>query len=171
MCVLRLLALLIGLAASGGAWATDASIRIGFLLNFSRFTEWPESILKTNMPITICLAPGDAEMSAEFTSLDRQLVKNRAIRAIQITRPSEVARCHVLYLPSDLAQDPEAWLAIAEQAGSLTVSDRPNFVDEGGIIGLVLVGGRYRFNANLAKAKQVNLLLSANLLKLAQSVK
>lgn len=171
MRILRLIALLICTLSPGGTWASDASIRIGFLLNFSRFTEWPESVLQPNMPITICLAPGDAEMSAEFSSLDRQTVKNRVVRAIQITRPSEVARCQVLYLPADLAQGQAAWLAAAELAGALTVSDRPNFVAQGGIIGMVLVVGRYGFEANLAQAKRANLFLSANLLKLAQSVK
>jgi hypothetical protein len=168
---LRFIVLLISLAGSGGTWASDAAVRIGFLLNFSRFTEWPESVLQTNMPLTLCLAPGDAEMAAEFSALERQTVKNRTLRAIQISRPGEVARCHVLYLPADFASAPAPWLAIAVQSGTLTVSDRPDFVDEGGIIGLFLVSGRYRFDANLAQAKRANLFLGANLLKLARSVR
>lgn len=166
-----LIALLIAVAIGEGAWASDASVRIGFLLNFSRFVEWRETVLPAVAPLTLCLAPGDAEMAAEFAALEREVVQNRPVKAVQITRPAEVSRCHVLYLPTDLPDGPAPWLGIAERAGTLTVSDRPDFIDEGGIIGLVLVAGRYRFDANLAQAKRTNLFLGANLLKLARSVK
>lgn len=40
-----------------------------------------------------------------------------------------------------------------------------------GIIGIFPLAGQYRFNINLAQARQRNLTLSSNLLKLARSVK
>ena len=52
----------------------------------------------------------------------------------------------------------------------LTVSDVPGFSRNGGIIGLVLVDRRVRFEINLAHARQVGLTLRASLLDLATVV-
>lgn len=171
MSLIHLVSPLIILFSACGAWASDASIRIGFLLNFSRFTNWPESALPPGAPINFCLAPGDAEMAAEFAMLERQTLRNRPLNSIQVARPADIARCHVLYLAADLPNGPAQWIASAERASTLTVSDRPDFIDEGGMIGLIMVAGRYRFDINLAQTKRKSLGLSADLLKLARSVK
>jgi hypothetical protein len=59
----------------------------------------------------------------------------------------------------------------AQKAKALTVSDRADFIDEGGVIGLTAAGGRYTFDVNLAAARSAELKLSSQLLKLARSVK
>ena len=165
--------LLIAFACSGArsVWASDASVRISFLLNFSRFTEWPDSGLALDTPMTFCIAPGDPEMSSAFTALQRQTLRNRPVSAIHVARPADAVRCNVLYLPTEVPGGSAPWLASVERAGTLTVSDRPDFTEEGGVIGLIMVAGRYRFDVNLGSAKRRNLSLSADLLKLARSVK
>lgn len=171
MRVLCLLLLLIAADGMGGAWASDASVRIGFLLNFSRFTEWPAATLSADRPVQFCLAPGDPEMAAEFASLERQMVRNRPVKTLQVTHPRDIERCQLLYLPVELAEPLAPWLAGARHAGALTISDRANFLDEGGMIGLTLNAGRYRFDINLVEVKLANLQINANLLKLANSIK
>ena len=52
----------------------------------------------------------------------------------------------------------------------LTVGDIADFAQEGGMIGLVEAEQRIRFNINLAAARQANLKLSSQLLKLATIV-
>lgn len=163
--------LFVVLAWTGNTWAADAAVRIGFLFNFSRYIEWSDAALTPDEPLTFCLAPGDAEMASEFATLERQKLRNRAVKAIQVLRPADIVRCHVLYLPADPHNGFAPWLASAERTSALTVSDRPDFPDEGGMIGLVMIAGRYRFDVNLVSAKRRGLSLSAELLKLARSVK
>ena len=148
-----------------------ASVRIGFVLNFARYVEWPETILKPGMPIYICLAPGDADMTGRIGELSKQIVQNRPIQARQITRPTEIDNCEVLYLPAELPTPAAAWLNAAAKVGALTVSDGPDFFDMGGMIGLVLTNRRYRFDINLGNVSQSNLRISTYLLKLARTVK
>lgn len=167
---LRLIVACLALAAGGQVFASDSLLRIGFLLNFSRFTEWPESG-ETDKPLIFCIAPGDLRMSGEISALDGQIVRNRPVKTMSISRPVELTRCNVLYLPVDLPGAASIWLANAERTSVLTVSDRPEFLAEGGIINLVLVSGQYRFDVNLALAKRGKLELDANLLRLARSVK
>jgi hypothetical protein len=53
----------------------------------------------------------------------------------------------------------------------LTISDAPNFVQAGGIIGMFQENNKMRFDINLAAARQNNLVVSSNLLRLARTVK
>lgn len=168
---LRSTILLIALLAASGAWASDAGIRLGFLLNFSRFTDWPESVLAADTPLRICLLRGDPEMVQEMSMLTRQQVQGRPVVTRLVVRPAEVAGCHVLYLPADAAEPLEPYLRQAEEASTLTVSDQPDFVDNGGAIALVVAGGRYRFDVNLQAAKRAKLRLASQLLKLARVVR
>lgn len=167
--LLLTLALLLG--AGSASAQSAASLRLGFLLNFSRFVEWPETALQPGAPLRICLAPGDAEMAAHLGDLTRLTVPGHSIAVRQVLRPAEAAGCQVLYIPGETPGPVAPWLVAAEQAGALTVGDSPDFVEAGGMIGLVPVGGRYRFDINLGVARQTGLRLSSQLLKLAGTVK
>ncbi len=148
-----------------------ASVRIGFVLNFARYVDWPETILKPGMPMKICLAPGDADMTRQISELSKQTVQSRPLEVKQLTRPTEISNCGVLYLPAELPTPLTTWLSAAKTVGSLTVSDLPDFTDMGGMIGLVPINGHYRFDIDLGNAHQSNLRISAYLLRLARTVK
>jgi hypothetical protein len=150
----------------------SASVRMGFLLNFTRYVEWPATTLKPEAVLHICLAPGDTHMASLAGEFSKQSIQGRLIQIKQISRPADANTCHVLYLP---AETPEAtladWLRTARQVGALTVGDLPDMVEAGGMIGLVPVDGRYRFDINLGVARQADLRLGSQLLKLARTVK
>jgi hypothetical protein len=168
----RILFAMLALVWAGRACAEDSStVRLGFLLNFARYVDWPEATLKPASSLHFCLAPGDMAMSAQFGELSRQSIQGRAIQTRLLLRASDVSGCHVLYLSAETSGALSGWLAAAQQAGALTVGDLPDFVDFGGMIGLVPVGGRYRFDINLGVARQADLRFSSQLLKLARTVK
>lgn len=157
---------------AGGVYAQDtATVRLGFVLNFARYVEWPETTLKPGAPLHICLAPGDAGMSGQIGELTKQTVQNRPVQVRQPARPTELDDCEILYLPADLPTPALAWVSAATKVGALTVSDLPDFIDMGGMIGLVSINGRYRFDINLGNARQADLRISAYLFKLARTVK
>jgi hypothetical protein len=169
-CQLALLALLaLGI---GPSWADDsATLRLGFLLNFARYVDWPELVWKPGTPLHVCLAPGDPGMSAELGDLSGQLVQGRPIQVRQLARPADARDCHVVYLPMGMPGGLPPWLGSAPKEGVLTVSDLPDFTELGGIIGLVPVAGRYRFDINSGVARQLGLRIGSQLLKLARTVK
>lgn len=144
---------------------------MGFVLNFARYVEWPETVLKPGMPLKICLAPGDPDMTRQIAELSKQTIQSRPLEIKQLTRPTEISNCRVLYLPAELPTPLTAWLSAAKTVEVLTVSDLPDFTDMGGMIGLVPISARYRFDINLGNAHQSNLRISAYLLRLARAVK
>ncbi len=160
------------LAWSGFSFAQDsATVRLGFLLNFARYVEWPEGVLNADASLRFCLAQGDSEMSRTFGKLLTQTVRSRSIQIRQLTRV-ETDDCHVIYLPADLLPaDGFRWQEAAVQSHTLTVSDAPDFIENGGMIGLVDVGGRYRFDVNLRNVRRAELKISSYLLKLGRTVK
>lgn len=103
--------------------------------------------------------------------LTNQQVQGRTVLAWLIAAPSETGSCHLLYLPADLPGSLDPYLRAAEHSAMPTVSDHPDFIERGGIIGLALSSGRYRFDINLQSAKRAHLRLDVQLLKLARSVK
>jgi hypothetical protein len=166
------LLVLLAVLGGGSAWAQESTaLRLGFVLNFARFAEWPETILKPGAPLRICFAPGDANMVAQSGDLSRQSIQGRTLQVKSVARPADTSGCHVLYVPTELPGALPPWLDAAMRAGALTVGDMPDFIDAGGMIGLVPVGGRYRFDVNLGVARQAELRLSSQLLKLARTVK
>lgn len=163
----------LALVLSGTSHAQDsATVRIGFLLNFARYVEWPEGTLKPDAPVRFCLAPGDSAMSGKLGELTAQSVQGRAIQIKHAARPADLEDCHVVYLPVDLpAASMINWQEAAARSHTLTVSETPDFIEAGGMIGLVAVGSRYRFDINLVNARRAELRISSYLLKLARMVK
>lgn len=169
----HILPVVTALVCSGVVLAQDsATVRLGFLLNFARYVEWPESELKPGAPLKICLAPGDGAMAGKLGELLNQSIQGRAIQVKQVARPADAVDCQVLYLPADLpSATVGAWLDAGAKSNALTVSDIPDFIEAGGMIGLVPVGSRYRFDINLGNARRAELRVSSYLLKLARTVK
>ncbi|MBK7002607.1 MAG: YfiR family protein [Rhodoferax sp.] len=170
----RLILVTVALLWAGKAVAENsAAVRLGFLLNFTRYVEWSEVTLKPEAALRICIAPGDADMvSHHLGEMPKQLIQGRPIQIKLISRPADASGCHVLYLPAETpATTLPDWFKAARQAGALTVGDLPDMVEAGGMVGLVAVDGRYRFDINLGVACQADLRLSSQLLKLARAVK
>ena len=66
--------------------------------------------------------------------------------------------------------NPRKVLSASTTMPILTISDEPDFVSRGGIIGLVTEGRRIRFDINLGTAREAQLQISSRLLQLARRV-
>lgn len=150
--------------------ASDAGIRIGLLFNFIKFAEWPVTALEQDdAPLNVCIVKGDPAMSAGVAVLGTYRVQGHPLQPRVISQPDEAAGCHVLYLPARERGQADAFLDAAHEA-TLTVSDARDFVDMGGMIGLVLQDNRYVFEINNEQLRHAQLRLNPQVLRLAQRV-
>jgi YfiR/HmsC-like len=160
------------MCTAGEVWASGAGIRLGLLFNFIKFTEWPAGTFsQPTSPLTICLAAGDDDMADGLPALEQRTVQGHPVRTALITRPNQVGACQVLYLP---AAGPGRISGFVDAAGNgrvLTVSDHPDFIDGGGMIGLILDDNRYVFEINNEALKQAELRMNPQVLKLARKVR
>jgi len=79
-------------------------------------------------------------------------------------------RCHIMFIGRAEQGRFKTVLAKLARLPVLTVSDIGDFARTGGMIGLVEADQRIRFDINLTTARQANLKLSSQLLKLASIV-
>ncbi len=158
--------LLLGWAMSatvpaGAQPASAEAVKAAFVLNFTKFVEWPDSAFESRgSPLVLCVAGVDASLHDALSELDGRAVQGRTLTVRRAQRPSAAEGCHAAYL-SDLA-------AADAGAGMLTIGDAPEFAARGGMIGLFDEGGKVRFEINLQSVQRSQLRFSAQLMKLAR---
>ena len=154
----------------GGAEAVlDYEVKAAFLLNFTKFTDWPASAFAdTGAPLTICILGRDPFGRALDDVLQGEDVSGHKLAARRIGQAPEPRACQVLYIGAG-EKDTRAILS-GLGSGVLTVGDGDAFLREGGMIAFVLENRRVRFNIRPSVAEAAGLKLSSRLLSVARSV-
>lgn len=147
---------------------TVDDIKAGFILNFTKYTSWPATALN-GRDLLIC-GISEQSLSGKLETLRGRRVLGRDIQVLVPTRSSDWTNCHVLFIAVEERHRLDTVLRVLAQAPVLTVSDAPGFAEDGGMIGLKPRAGRLRFEINQGAARQAGLVLSSQLLKLADAV-
>lgn len=159
--------LLLPVTAPADTVAED-NVKAGLVLNFAKYTEWPAGA-PAGDNLRVC-ALGNQPLSGKLAQMRGRQAQGREIQVRVSVRADEWRDCHILFVPASEQQHLDAVLRAVAQAPVLTVSDIGGFAQSGGIIGLKLRAGRFRFDINLAIARKAGLVLSSQLLKLADEV-
>lgn len=146
-------------------------VKGAFLYNFARFVEWPQKAFTSEQdPVTICIL-GEDPFGSALDQLRGKTTGNRKILVRQHVNISEIDHCNILFISKSEQAKLAEILPSSHRRSMLTVSDMENFAEQGGIIGLVTVENKIRFEVNLDAARRANLKISSQLLKLANIVK
>jgi len=114
---------------------------------------------------------GKNPFGEDLNPLTGKLVYNRKVLIRYIRNIEELQECDLLFISADEADNISDILPVLNRRqGILTVSDARNFARKGGMIGFVQQEGRIRFQINKRMARQANLAISSELLKLALMV-
>jgi hypothetical protein len=169
--ILRLLpALLLTLAATARAQDLDAptredQLKAGYVVNFAKFVEWPESTPAG--ALTICIAGNKGVYEALRAGNSSKLVGTRRIATREVLTVESISGCDVLYI------EPMSSLQMRQlrtNMATLTVSNSKGFAHDGGTIELFTEQNRLRFIVNLENARRAGLRISSRLLQLAAVV-
>ncbi|WP_181168186.1 YfiR family protein [Cognatiluteimonas lumbrici] len=185
----RGLAAALALAASLPAQAqapTASELRLrvegAFLVNFVRYTDWPEQrFTEPGAPYVVSVV-GDAEATDAIAAVataagsirGRRIVVRRvrfdarldpASRRVAIRRLRE---SHVVFVAGGDVEGARLVLRAVAGAPVLTVSDVPGFAAAGGMLGLVRSGRNLAIEANPAAIRDSEMQVSAKVLKLAR---
>ncbi len=168
--VLHRIAVLCAIAIAGQAAAADVSeaeyqIKAAFLFNFAKFVQWPDTAFGSESNLQICVL-GDNPISPALSTIENKTAQGRNVVVRRSLKASEAAECNILYV-ADARALPAAGRAAP---GALTVSDSTGFAEAGGMIGLVTLDNKVRFEVNLDAINDAGLKVSAQLLKLAKAV-
>jgi hypothetical protein len=164
------LALSLACTPSASAQLGDEQAKATHLLNFSRYTEWPESALPhPDEPMVFCFI--GEQPSPLIPAMAGKTSHSRRVLTRQVSDVEPLALCHVLFIPAASAALIPDLLAEVRDLPVLTVSDAEGFLERGGIIALRRIGDRLRFDANQEAATRAGLKLSSTLLGLAHTVR
>lgn len=156
---------------------SDYRVRIAFIYNFLKFVDWPDgtSPKKTNSA-NVCII-GDEGFSDYFKSFQESHKQSLAIQINDSVHGSAISTCHVIYVGKNV-DDVSSVLAYTRHHPVLSISEAPNFADNGGIIQIVRVGqtvglfskDKINLRINLKEAEADGLTIDARLLQIAAEV-
>ena len=156
--------------ASGAETPSAGQVKAAMVYSIAKFVDWPaDTFADANAPFTICVM-GKGLLVTGIESLKGQNVKNRKVLIRQVTKTEEAEGCQILLIgDSARRQAPEMLNRLGKQS-TMTISDLPNFAENGGVVGFVEDEGKVRFEINLGAAQHSRIHISAQLLRLAKKI-
>jgi len=148
---------------------TQYEVEAAYLYNFGKFVVWPGAAHTSN-PFLICILGDDPFGLVLDHAIADETLRGRPVQGKRIAHAQDAIGCSILYISSSESGRLSKILPVIHEAPVLTVSDIPDFVQQGGMIQFVLRDGRVRFAVNLAPVKSSGLALSSELLKVSVQV-
>lgn len=149
-----------------GQQAKEYQIKAAFLFNFTKFVEWRGSPPKGEDLPTICVSGPAGRVQVVIDTLKPQ--KGLSLRRIQ--QLDDPKGCTVLFQTSGDKPVRESWTELAK-AGILVVTEDPQQILKGSILGFFLTDSKVRIEANIEAAKASGFHLNSQLLQLARIIK
>jgi hypothetical protein len=185
---LLLTALVLSIAAVSLCAAPDVGkedqLKAAFLYNFLKFIDWPAGKMPDNNEPAVIGIYGSQGFAKAFEPIKDKTVGVKQIvvkEFVCLTKDSsdedwnkqikEFEQCHILFFV-DCPDDgmTKKVIEALNNKGVLTVGQNGNFLKTGGNINFLIEENKLRFEINLLSAKNNNLKIRSNLLKLAKRV-
>ena len=150
--------------AANGAPTLEYQVKASYIYNLTQFIEWPEYTLGEEFQVCIYGAHrfGDALDALEGNRVGDRPLTVRYLRDLRLA-----SSCQILFITVSEAPRTSHLLRAAPVTGLLTIGETRDFTDHGGVIGLVKIGGKVKFEINEVAAERAGLAISAQLLQLA----
>jgi len=160
-------------SATKQAWSQSIekqNVLAALTLNIAKFTTWPELVFKESNNIFNLCVYGDNIVQQSFSNINKKLINKKTIHIINISRLRRLNHCHLIYISELERTKLIALLLELKDQPILTIGEKVDFLQAGGIVGFESIDGKIQLNINLAIIKPSQLIISSRLLKLATIV-
>ena len=161
----------------------EYQIKAAFVYNFIKFVDWPEKKAgDQNEPVIIGII-GKDPFGDSFGPITGKQIKGKKSLVVrfegfeQLKKSGEadksvesLRKCHLLFISSSEKENMKDIIQCVKKYNVLTVGDIPNMLEAGGIINFLVKENKVHFEINLIAAKQANLRIRSQLLRLATKV-
>jgi hypothetical protein len=152
--------------------AKEHQIKAAFIFNFLKFAEWPEKkFADASDPIVIGVVAEGPICSALEAAVKGRKINGRDIVVKVHKSGGRLDAVHLLCLAGVSDARVTEHLAAARDRNVLTVGDSEHFARAGGMIIFVPEGDKMRFEINIEAVERDGLKISAQLQKLAKSIR
>lgn len=145
--------------------ADEYRVKAAFLYNFFKYVEWPPAAPQEGS-LWICVAGRNPFGSVLEETVEGETLNGRPLDTRVILEPEP--GCHMVFVPEGAAAP--AYLRAVRGTPTLTVGERSDFIEAGGMVRFFIADGNVRFAINPAAADRAKLRISSRLLQLAQIV-
>jgi hypothetical protein len=169
---LRTLLVTVVLVAGQAVSATDEyELKAVFLLNFSRFVEWPASAFGApDAPFVLCVLGHDPFGVALDAAVEGETIGEHTMTVRRVGGAAEASGCHILFVHRTERMRLGQALAVLKNASTLTVSDLDRNAPRGEVIRFVMDKDRIRLRIDVEAARAAGLQVSSKLLRAAEVV-
>ncbi len=164
-----LFSILVLTSAVADAVTKEQAVKAGLIYNITKFVIWPTHAYHDEK-FNLCVI-GDDNLSGALEALYDKLADGRPIVLRRTMTKSNFRECQIAFVASKGVKNAKQILKELRKSPILTVSDRKDFIKQGGMVGLVRDGNRVGFEVDFAAVKASGLQMSSQLLKLAKQVK
>lgn len=153
---------------AGAADLEADTVKAAFVLNFARYTIWPnDTFTSPTAPIELWVFGSETTRRA-FDTIHKKSIGSREIHVRHVKSPQLAQNCHMMFISQDVDRSIlSGALATAQKRPVLTIGERPDFIRIGGTINIFSKNGRFYFEINPKTAHRHAIKLSSRLLKLA----
>jgi hypothetical protein len=165
-----LVALAVTLAApvlSAQAPTIEYDVKAAFVLNFTRFVEWPGA--RQLQAFRLCLLEPDPFGVRLDAATAGEIWEGRPFEIRRLKSLGD-ADCHLLYVPAAAIARFRAGQAALAGQPVLLVGETTDFLSSGGMIRLFVEANRVRFSISQKACEAAGLRVSSRLLRLAREV-
>lgn len=167
-----------------------AAVKAGMVVNFIRYTTWPEGAFADEAAPIVLSVVGETEIDEALgRAVEGVLINGRRIeiRHVEYPPPAEGASApaaadveafydklresQAVFFGAGETDRIEELLEAVKDSNVLTASDIDDFAEKGGMLGLTIRDRRVAFDANEGEIKEADLQVSSQVLKLARVVK
>jgi hypothetical protein len=164
--------LLFGARLEAQAPMGESQVKAMFVYNFLKFVEWPVNASAGSKDPFVVLIIGEGAMAdATEQFLESKAIGDRPVAVLRIQWDQSLrgARAAVV-----VERDPKKLhhiLDAAATAGVLTIGEGEEFTTRGGVIGLLVLDRKVRFDVDTTAAQNARLRVSSKLLALTHTVR
>lgn len=158
------------ISAQGTTKHTEYEVKAAFLYNFAKFVEWPSKVSPGTSGTIVFGILGDGPMNTALGHIKDRQVKGGKVVTRHFKHPRDLTFCHVLFISQSEATRLGEILKSLKGSNTLTVGEVNGFAQLGGMINLIIVENKVRFEINVKSAEEAGLKVSSRLLQLARIV-
>jgi len=170
--VVLLLMLYLPSLSAGQELATENlnKVEAAFLRNFAHYVTWPpDAFADAPSPWHICILGNDPFGDVLDNTLAGRAEQGRSFEILRADTLNELPNCQIVFIAYQDAAKRRAALTALKNLPILTVSDAPEFLQEGGIIQFH-VGDRVEMTINLDQSRSASLTIQTKMLEVSREV-
>jgi len=147
----------------------EYEVKAAFLYNFAKFVKWPDEAA-SGATFVIGVLGEDPFGPALEKTLHGKTVLDKTVEVRRFASPEAARDARIVFVSASEKDRLKEILKTLAGSAVLTVGDMDGFADRGGMIAFQLRDEAVRFDINLAAARQNNIVLRSQLLRIARHV-